>query len=107
MAFNASRSVLDRTSISASIADNLSFACPKSQSVRPDDFWPSDDSSRLFEVVRNGGDDRALSEQEPALQHQRALVVEQLTPPGPDHELRDHDGDDVVLVAGVELVDEP
>ena len=60
----------------------------------------------ILDVVRHRDHDRALPEQEPALQEQRALVVEQVPPPRGDDELGDDDGDDVVLVAGVELVDE-
>src|SRR5947207_14694378 len=60
----------------------------------------------VFEVVRDRRDDRALAEEQASLQEQGALVVEQLTPPGADHELRQHHGDDVVVVPGVELVDE-
>src|SRR3954463_15991278 len=58
-----------------------------------------------LQVIREGGDDRALAEQEPPLQEQRRLVVENVAPPVPHHELRQEDGDDVVLPAGVELVD--
>src|SRR5882757_2990886 len=99
MAFSASRSVLERASVSAAIADNLSFAYPKVNRS-------SDRLFGLLEVIWDGRDDGPLAEQEPALQHQRALVVEQLAPPRAHDEFGDDDGDDVVLVARVELVDE-
>src|SRR5665213_2162042 len=106
MAFSVSRSVLDRESISASIADNLSFAHPKvnrepDEIARIPTFW-----SELLEVIWNRRDDGALAEQELALQEQGALVVQQLAPPRAHDEFRHDHGDEVVLVAGVELVDE-
>ena len=51
------------------------------------------------------GDDGALPEQQPALQEQGALVVEEVAPPVAHDELGDDDRDDVVVAAGVELVD--
>src|SRR5215207_9347111 len=59
----------------------------------------------LVEVVRQGRDHRALPEQQPSLEQQSGLVVEQVSPPMVDDELGDQDGDDVVLEARVELVD--
>src|SRR4029077_15999725 len=61
----------------------------------------------VFEVVRDRGDDGALAEEQAALEEQRALVVEELAPPVAHDELRQHHGDDVVVVPGIELVDEP
>src|SRR6516225_11904591 len=96
MAFRASRSVLDRASSSAAMADNLSFAAPKKQPAR----------SSIFEVVGHGGHDGALAEQQPALEEQGALVVQQLAPPRSDDEFGHDDRDHVVVIARVDLVDE-
>ena len=46
------------------------------------------------------------AEQQPALEHQRALVVQQVLPPVLDEELGDEHGDDRVRPAAFELVDE-
>src|SRR5262245_55312822 len=62
-------------------------------------------TASVAEVVRLRDHDRALPEEQPALEQQRALVVQQVTPPVLDHELRDDDRDRVVVVAGVDLVD--
>jgi hypothetical protein len=58
-------------------------------------------------VVGNGSHDDAVSEQQPSLEEQGGLIVEQLLPPVADHHLGDQNRDHVVLPPGVDLVEEP
>src|SRR4051812_12930668 len=60
-----------------------------------------------LQVVRERCDDRSLAEQEPPLEEQRRLVVEDVAPPVPHDELGQQHRDDVVLPSRVELVDVP
>ena len=56
-------------------------------------------------VIRDRDDDRVLPEEQPALEEEGALVVEDVLVPVVHHELGDDDSDRVVVPALVEIVE--
>src|SRR5215204_1196235 len=65
------------------------------------------DRSGFFgiDVVRDRDHDGAFPKEQPALEEQRALVVEDVLPPAADDELGNDDRDGVILVLTVDFVD--
>src|SRR5258705_663269 len=57
------------------------------------------------QVIGDIGDDDVFAEEERALDHQRGLVVQEMLPPLRGNELRDDDGDHVMVAQGKQMVE--
>src|SRR6266550_1315098 len=68
----------------------------------PATFRDQRSSPLLFEAVRHRRHRGSLAEEQPCLEDQRALIVQQMLPPVFDKQFRDQHGDDPALPSALE-----